>query len=124
MTFGASFRMVLDVGAWDNALFINAPGQSGDARQRHYDDHLDCYDRDSYFPLLFSRQRVEEAAELRELVDNMAQEMHAFFRRGYTPRVKPFKGCRSCSLSDVCLPTLQEKTVAASSYIRQMIEGP
>ena len=70
------------------------------------------------------RTRVELTAELRELVDNMAQEMHAFFRRGYTPRVKPFKGCRSCSLSDVCLPTLQEKTVAASSYIRQMIEGP
>jgi CRISPR-associated exonuclease Cas4 len=72
-----------------------------------------------------TRHRVPVAltAELRELVRRMAGEMHAYFARGYTPRVKPFKGCRSCSLADICLPGLQEKAVPASKYIRQQIEN-
>jgi CRISPR-associated exonuclease Cas4 len=68
------------------------------------------------------RVTVELSAELRGLVSDMAQEMHAYFQRGYTPRVKPFKGCRSCSLAEVCLPVLQEKVVPASKYIRQQID--
>lgn len=72
-----------------------------------------------------TRRRVEVAldAELRTLVASMAQEMHAYFQRGYTPRVKPSKACRSCSLADVCLPGLQENTVAASRYIARQIEA-
>lgn len=69
------------------------------------------------------RVAVELTAELRELVRSMSDEMHAYFQRGYTPRVKPFKGCRSCSLADVCLPVLQEKAVAASKYIQQQVEN-
>jgi CRISPR-associated exonuclease Cas4 len=68
------------------------------------------------------RVAVELSAELRQLVSDMAQEMHAYFKRGYTPRVKPFKGCRSCSLTEVCLPALQENMIAASKYIKQNIE--
>ncbi len=69
------------------------------------------------------RLAVELTAELRELVRSMAEEMHAYFRRGYTPRVKTSKACRSCSLADICLPGLQAKTIPASQYIRQQIEG-
>ena len=68
------------------------------------------------------RVAVELTGELRELVRSMAEEMHAYFQRGYTPRVKPFKGCHSCSLADVCLPVLQEKVVAASKYIEQQLK--
>ncbi len=69
------------------------------------------------------RVEVELTAELRGLVRDMSDEMHSYFQRGYTPRVKPFKGCRSCSLADVCLPVLQEKVIAASKYIKQQIEN-
>jgi CRISPR-associated exonuclease Cas4 len=69
------------------------------------------------------RVEVELTAELRELVRDMSEEMHAYFARGYTPRVKTSKACRSCSLADVCLPVLQEKVIAASKYIRDQIEG-
>lgn len=65
MTVGASFRMVLDIGEWDNCVFVNAPGQSGDPRSRHYDDHLDAWSQQAYLPLLFSRARIEAAAALR-----------------------------------------------------------
>jgi len=69
------------------------------------------------------RVAVELNAELRNLVQDMSDEMHAYFKRGYTPRVKTSKACRSCSLADICLPTLQEKVIPASKYIQQQVEG-
>lgn len=69
------------------------------------------------------RLPVSLTDDLRQLVTKMSAEMHAYFQRGYTPRVKTSKACRSCSLADICLPRLQEKTVPASRYIRQQIES-
>ena len=67
------------------------------------------------------RTSVSFSPDLRQQVQSMAEEMHHFYRRGYTPRVKPSKGCRACSLNALCLPTLmKEKTVAA--YLRQAME--
>jgi len=68
------------------------------------------------------RLAVDLGAELRDLVRKAAQEMHAYFERGYTPRVKMSKACNSCSLADVCLPQLQSSTTPASTYIRQQLE--
>jgi len=58
-TIGASFRMVLDVGAWDNSVVINTPGQSGDPRSPHYRDLVELWRRGEYVPLLYSRAAVE-----------------------------------------------------------------
>jgi CRISPR-associated exonuclease Cas4 len=69
------------------------------------------------------RVEVELTTELRNLVHEMSDEMHAYFQRGYTPRVKPSKACRSCSLADICLPELQENVIAASKYIKQQVES-
>lgn len=68
------------------------------------------------------RVEIEFTSELRTLVEDMSAEMHNYFSQGYTPKVKTHKGCRSCSLADICLPKLQEKVVAASRYIKQNIE--
>ena len=70
-----------------------------------------------------TRHRVEVVinAELREFVERMAAEMHGYFRRGYTPRVKVSKACRSCSLKDICLPGLKRGLLSASAYIRKRI---
>jgi CRISPR-associated exonuclease Cas4 len=76
-----------------------------------------------YYGQTRRRVPVELTDGLRELVQKAAREMHGYFDRGYTPRVKPFKGCRSCSLADICLPQLQDKIVAASAYIKQQIES-
>jgi len=62
---GASFRMVLDVGNWDNAWMTNAPGQSGDPRSPFYSNLLDGWAKDKSFPLLYSRYRIERDAALR-----------------------------------------------------------
>lgn len=76
-----------------------------------------------YYAQTRHREEVELTPALRQLVREMSAEMHAYFQRGYTPKVKTHKGCRSCSLAEICLPALQEKTMPASKYIRQQIEG-
>ena len=69
------------------------------------------------------REEIELTAELRTLVQEMSAEMHNYFSRGYTPKVKTSKACRSCSLADICLPKLQEKSMPASKYIKQQVEN-
>lgn len=59
---GASFRMVLDVGNWDNSRAINTPGQSGNPASPHYRDLANSWAEGQYFPLLYSKQAVEKAA--------------------------------------------------------------
>ncbi|KFI08528.1 PbsX family transcriptional regulator [Massilia sp. BSC265] len=59
---GPSFRMVLDVGNWDNSRAINTPGQSGDPASPHYRDLAQPWAEGKYFPLLYSREAVEKAA--------------------------------------------------------------
>ncbi|MDE2199179.1 MAG: penicillin acylase family protein, partial [Rhodospirillales bacterium] len=63
VTYGASFRMVVDVGNWDNSRAINAPGQSGDPRSRHYDDLAPLWAAGEYVPLLYSPAAIDAAAE-------------------------------------------------------------
>jgi penicillin amidase len=63
--FGASVRLVMDVGDWDNSVCINAPGQSGDPGSLHYGDLAPLWARGQYVPLLYSRARVEEATVAR-----------------------------------------------------------
>jgi penicillin amidase len=63
-TTGASFRMVLDVGEWDNSMVMSSPGQSGDPSSPHYNDLFPLWAEGKYVPLLFSRAAVEGAARL------------------------------------------------------------
>lgn len=56
---GASVRMVLDVGQWDNSMIINTPGQSGDPMSANYRDLFPLWAAGQYVPLRFSRSAVE-----------------------------------------------------------------
>ena len=51
----------------------------------------------------------------------VTQEMHKYYERRYTPKVKYTKACGACSLKDICLPRLG-KFVSAKTYIGQMLE--
>ena len=64
-TGGPSFRIVLDVGAWDNSRAVNAPGQSGDPTSPHYRDLAPLWLKGEYFPLLYTRGRIEAATAQR-----------------------------------------------------------
>ena len=66
------------------------------------------------------REVVEFSQELRDEVKKMLEEMHQYFKRGYTPKVKKSKVCMSCSLKEICMPEL-EKTMTVSSYISKAL---
>lgn len=68
------------------------------------------------------RQVVEIKKDLRQMVVEAAKEMHQYYRRQYSPKVKPKKGCKSCSLVDVCLPEIQAESRSVSKYIAEQIE--
>ena len=62
-TSGASFRILNDLSDWDGSLGTNSPGQSGDPASPHYRDLFELWVDGRYFPVLFSRAKVESAAE-------------------------------------------------------------
>ena len=68
------------------------------------------------------REQVYFSSELREEVENMFSEMHEYYKKNYTPKVKKTKACQSCSLKNLCLPKL-EKTVSVKKYMSQIFEG-
>lgn len=76
-----------------------------------------------YYNETHRREEVEFTAELRELVTSMLQEMHDYYQRGYTPKVKPKSGCRSCSLQEICLPVLCRKNDVTAYYANFLSEG-
>jgi penicillin G amidase len=64
-THGASFREILDASDWDRSMATNVPGQSGQPGSKHYGDLLPLWAEGKYFPLLYSRQKVEAMAKQR-----------------------------------------------------------
>jgi penicillin G amidase len=60
---GASVRVVLDVGQWDNSVAINTPGQSGDPASPHYRDLFPRWASGDYAPFPWTRPRVRQEAE-------------------------------------------------------------
>jgi penicillin G amidase len=84
VTGGAAYSMVLDVGEWDNSLVLNMPGQSGDERSPHYRDLYQRWLAGKMLPLLFSREKIEQATEqhirlssAQESSEQMPPEMHS-----------------------------------------------
>ena len=67
-TSGASYLQVIDVGAWDNSLMLNLPGQSNDPRSPHYRDQYRPWIRGEMQPMLFSRSAVDRGAVRRTTV--------------------------------------------------------
>lgn len=56
---GSSYRQVIDVANWDNSRVQNVPGQSADPRSPHYQDLLKGWATGEYFPMAFSRAKVD-----------------------------------------------------------------
>lgn len=65
VTGGPSVRMIIDVGDWDESLFINNPGQSGVPTSPHYADLMTSWKQGEYKPLLYSKKKVDEATSSR-----------------------------------------------------------
>lgn len=62
-TSGPSFRIIVEAGDWDAAVGANNPGQSGDPDSPHYRDLFELWKTEKYFPVYYSRDKIEAAAE-------------------------------------------------------------
>ncbi len=67
-TSGASFRIIVDTGDWDRAVGTNTPGQSGDPDSPFYENLFELWANDRYFPVFYSRERVESVAAERVML--------------------------------------------------------
>ena len=73
-----------------------------------------------YYGQTKRRMEVEMTDEYRKKVSAAFAEMHQYYEKGYTPRVKKTKACQACSLKEICLPEL-DKSGSAGSYIDRYI---
>ena len=60
---GGSFKIIVDTEDWDNSVGLNNPGQSGDVRDPHYRDLYPLWARGRYFPIFYSRKKIESVTE-------------------------------------------------------------
>jgi penicillin G amidase len=67
-TSGGSLKIIVETENWDASLGLNNPGQSGDPASPHYRDLFEIWSRGRYFPIFFTRTKVEAAAEQRLLL--------------------------------------------------------
>ncbi len=68
---GATFRIIVDTGNWDNSVGMNSPGQSGDPDNKHYDDLFKMWADGEYFPVYYSRDKIETAAESKTVLKSV-----------------------------------------------------
>ncbi len=86
------------------------------------EEMLLCEVQEAYIYYGETRRRLPVAIteELRESVRVAFSEMHDYYARQYTPRVKPSPKCKSCSLLNLCLPQM-EKRSSVEAYIKRHI---
>jgi penicillin G amidase len=70
-TSGGSLKIIADTENWDNSLGLNNPGQSGDPDSPHYRDLFEIWSRGRYFPIFYSRAKVDSVAEQRQTLQPM-----------------------------------------------------
>jgi len=67
------------------------------------------------------RQDVPFDPALRQATENAAQELHALFESGLTPKPVYEKKCDSCSFVNLCLPKTLGSTRSANRYLLNAI---
>ncbi len=62
---GATYRHLIDLADWDQAIATSAPGQSGQPGSPHYADLAPLWAKGEYFPLVYSRAKVNAVTKQR-----------------------------------------------------------
>ena len=58
-----SMRLIVDLGNFDNSVAVNSTGASGHPGSEWYGDQVVPWAKVEYHPMLWSRAKVEAAAE-------------------------------------------------------------
>jgi penicillin amidase len=85
---GASAQFVMDVKDWDNSVGLNAPGNSAQPESPHYADLAPLWGDGKFFPLAFSKAKVEAVTKDRLLLypepESEAEDQKPAFERVQT----------------------------------------
>lgn len=73
-----------------------------------------------YYHEIKRRKTVHITNKLKQNVQSMVEEMHLYYSRRHTPRVKTGKHCLRCSLRNICMPELLERE-KVSTYMNRML---
>lgn len=73
-----------------------------------------------YYHETRNRLEVTITTELRKKVKAITSEMHSYYKRRHTPKVKTGSFCRNCSLQNICVPNIMKRQ-SVKSYIDRMI---
>lgn len=76
-----------------------------------------------YYGEIRRREKIGFSKEIRKEVCEMFREMHGYFSRQYTPKVRWSKSCNACSLKDICLPVLGKNKSVKNYLDEHLNEG-
>jgi penicillin amidase len=68
-SYAPSFRQIIDLGDLARSVAVNPPGQSGHLGSPHYDDLIEPWLKGDYYPLLWTREQVEQEAQSRLVLE-------------------------------------------------------
>lgn len=76
-----------------------------------------------YYGASRRRREVLMDARLREQAEWTARRLHELVDRHTTPPAVLLPKCRSCSLQEVCMPGISNRSRSAREYLRGMVRG-
>lgn len=84
------------------------------------EEMLNCCIKEGYlfYGEINHRLKISITDDYKNRVAEICKEMHSLYERRYTPKVKPTKSCRACSLSEICMPKLC-KNLSVEDYIER-----
>ena len=69
LAWAPSFRQIIDMSDLSRSVAVFSPGQSGQIGSLHYDDLIDPWLEGKYYPVLWTRDQIEKAAEARLILE-------------------------------------------------------
>jgi len=66
------------------------------------------------------RETIHFDDSLRQTLQETVNEMHGYWSKRYTPKVKTGPWCKRCSLANICLPELMKKR-SAQKYLEERL---
>ena len=83
--------------------------------EKEMQKHKEYYRKFNIFTLIYTDSDLQN-------LDQIFEEMHQYYDRRYTPKVKYSKACASCSLKERCLPKL-EKAGSVKEYLKRALDS-
>lgn len=80
--------------------------------------NIELTDAEIFYHEVRRRRKYSFNQKDKQNLINVCAEMHSYYKRGYTPKAKYSARCKSCSLKEICLPSMN-KLEGASTYLKR-----